>query len=83
METTDCRTEGKRAGLLLRIYRFYYDGFTHMTVGRTLWTVILIKLAIMFLVLKLFFFPDFLNKNAPDGDKAGYVTEQMTKRSGR
>ena len=27
-----------------------------MTLGKTLWTIILIKLAIIFLVLKLFFF---------------------------
>ncbi len=31
-----------------------------MTVGRKLWALIIVKLAIIFLVLKLFFFPDIL-----------------------
>lgn len=31
-----------------------------MTVGRSLWAIIIIKLFIMFAVIKLFFFPDRL-----------------------
>ena len=51
-----------------------------MTLGKTLWKIILIKLLIMFGVLKLFFFPDFLNTQfANDEQKAIYVMEQMTK----
>ena len=38
------------------IWRFYRDGFRQMTWGRTLWCIILIKLCIMFAVLRLFFF---------------------------
>mgnify|MGYP002708322178 CR=1 FL=1 len=38
----------------------YADGFRSMTVGRRLWMIIIIKLAIIFLVFKLFFFPDIL-----------------------
>ena len=34
-----------------RVYRFYADGFRSMTLGRTLWAVILIKLFIMFAIL--------------------------------
>lgn len=41
----------------------YVDGFRSMTVGRRLWAIILIKLAIIFLVFKLFFFPDILQEN--------------------
>ena len=39
--------------------RFYADGFRSMTVGRKLWVIIIIKLIVIFGVLKLFFFPDF------------------------
>lgn len=46
--------------LLTRIWIFYRDGFREMTLGRTLWAIILIKLFIMFFILKLFFFPSFL-----------------------
>ena len=49
-----------KQGLLSRIFHLYYDGFRTMTLGKTLWTIILIKLAIIFLVLKLFFFPNIL-----------------------
>ena len=45
---------------LKKVFRFYVDGFRSMTVGKTLWAIILVKLFIMFAVLKLFFFPDFL-----------------------
>jgi len=43
------------------VVRFYYEGFRGMKLGKTLWLVILIKLFIMFFVLGLFFFPNFLN----------------------
>ena len=63
-----------------RIYRFYRDGFKTMTVGKTLWKIILVKLFIMFAVLKLFFFPDFLStKFSTDEQRADYVIEQITK----
>ena len=64
------------------IYTFYRDGFRHMTpLGRTLWLIIAIKLLIIFAILKVFFFPDYLKKMAPDGDKAGYVSTQLTERA--
>lgn len=58
------------------IVRFYIEGFRSMTVGRTLWTIILVKLFIMFAVLKLFFFPDLLaGKTA--GERADSVLENL------
>jgi len=51
-----------------------------MTVGKRLWAIILIKLFIMFVILKLFFFKNFLNdKFENEEDKADYVIEQLTK----
>ena len=69
-----------KQGLLSRIFHLYYDGFRTMTLGKTLWAVILIKLAIIFLVLKLFFFPDFINTNSKNGDKAGCVSKEILNR---
>ncbi|NOU19802.1 MAG: DUF4492 domain-containing protein [Bacteroidales bacterium] len=61
------------------IIRFYYDGFKSMTIGKTLWTIIIIKLFIMFFILKLFFFPDLLKKNFKnDEDRSRHVLEQLT-----
>jgi len=66
-------------GLLTRIFRFYRDGFRGMTLGRTLWKIIFLKLFIMFAVLKFFFFPDFLaTKFSTDSQRAEYVIEQLT-----
>jgi len=65
--------------LLMRIIRFYWEGFRRMTLGRTLWKVIIIKLIIMFGVLKMFFFHDFLGTRfATDQQRADYVLSQLT-----
>ncbi len=59
--------------------RFYADGFRSMTVGRKLWVIIIIKLIVIFGVLKLFFFPDFLgSRYDSDADRAGAVRESLT-----
>ncbi|MDR1170532.1 MAG: DUF4492 domain-containing protein [Prevotellaceae bacterium] len=65
--------------MLKRIFVFYYEGFKEMTVGKTLWVIILIKLTIMFLVLKLFFFPNFLKTNFEnEDDRVKYVIRELT-----
>ncbi|MBM9530944.1 DUF4492 domain-containing protein [Desulfoprunum benzoelyticum] len=61
------------------LYRFYRDGFRSMTVGRTLWKIILIKLFVMFAILKLFFFQDYLGSNfSTDEERADHVLQQIT-----
>lgn len=63
------------------IWLFYYNGFREMTVGKTLWLIILIKLFIFFVVMKLFFFPDFLSTNFEnDEDRAEHVRHELTSR---
>ena len=62
------------------IFQFYYQGFKSMTLGKKLWAIIIIKLIILFLVLKLFFFPDFLKTNFnTDEERSDHVIEQLTK----
>jgi uncharacterized membrane protein len=52
-----------------------------MTLGKTLWAIILIKLFIMFAILKVFFFPNFLNSRfESDEEKAAYISEQLTEK---
>jgi len=70
----------KKSSFAYRVFDLYYDGFTHMKLGRTLWAIILIKLFIIFVVLKLFFFPNFLKQHA-EGDEAGYVATELIERS--
>lgn len=74
----------KRQGVLRGVSGFYRDGFRRMTVGRTLWKIILLKLFVMFAILKLFFFPDFLaTEFSTDLERAGHVLEEITTRSVR
>ena len=68
-----------KGNFLHKVYHLYYDGFRQMTLGKTLWAIILIKLFVIFIVLKLFFFPNFLKQHAK-GDEAGYVAIELIKR---
>ena len=61
-------------------FRLYYDGFRQMRLGRTLWVIIAIKLFIMFAVLKVFFFPNFLSQHAEEGREAEFVASEMLER---
>ena len=70
----------RKDNFLYRIYDLYADGFRHMRLGRTLWAIILIKLFIIFVVLKIFFFPSFLKQHA-EGDEAGYVATELSDRA--
>ena len=65
---------------IIRTYEFYRDGFRSMTLGRTLWALILIKLFIMFFILKLFFFPSFL-KGKSSEEKEEYVGMELIERA--
>jgi hypothetical protein len=64
------------------VVRFYLDGFRAMTVGKTLWKIILIKLFVMFAIFKLFFFSDYLHTNfSTDQQRSDHVLEQITLQS--
>lgn len=50
-----------------------------MTTGKTLWTIIFVKLFIMFAILKAFFFPNFLGSRFDSpAEKSDYVGTQLT-----
>jgi len=62
------------------IYSLYYDGFTNMRVGKTLWLLIAFKLFIMFAIFKWLFFPDILKENFNnDQARSNYILQQLTK----
>ena len=65
-----------------KIWDLYVDGFRSMTIGKTLWMLILIKLFIIFCILRVFFFPNFLNTvTDDDAQKDDYVSTQIISRS--
>ena len=68
----------KNNSIPLKIWRFYMEGFRSMTLGKTLWAIILIKLSIMFFILRLFFFPNILQqKYDTDEERANQVIENL------
>ena len=56
----------------------YTEGFKNMTWGKPLWIIILIKLFIMFAILKVFFFPNFLKTNFDtDEERSEHVSKEL------
>ena len=70
----------RKDNFFYRIYDLYADGFRHLRLGKTLWAIILIKLFIIFVILKIFFFPNFLKQHA-EGDEAGFVAGELVERA--
>jgi len=65
--------------MIQNVYTFYRDGFRNMRLGRTLWTIILLKLFVLFCVLKVFFFPNVLQTHfANDEERADHVLSRLT-----
>lgn len=60
-----------------KIFRFYVEGFRGMTVGRTLWAIILLKLFVIFVIIKLLFMPSQLGGKSPE-ERSRTVMEQLT-----
>ncbi len=60
-------------------FKMFRDGFLNMSrLGKTLWIVVIIKLIIMFFILKPFFFPNLLNSRYNnDADKARHVSTEL------
>jgi len=68
----------RKGNIFTRIYYFYYDGFRNMTVGKRLWAIIIIKLAIFFFIMRMLFFPNFLKTHFENDEERGnYVFEQL------
>ena len=72
---------GKIRTIASNVWHLYADGFRDMTIGRTLWLVILIKLFIIFFILKIFFFPNFIDNHAKKGEEAEFVSSQVLNNS--
>ena len=71
----------KREPIYIRIYHFYLEGFREMKLGKTLWLIILVKLFILFFILKLFFFPNYLGRFDGDSAKGEHVSGELINRA--
>lgn len=64
-----------------KIIRFYIDGFKSMTIGKKLWAIIIVKLIVLFLVLRIFFFPNILSERySTDEQRSDAIRSIMTER---
>ena len=65
---------------MVNVWEFYLEGFRSMTLGKTLWLIILIKLFIMFCILRPFFFPRYLNEDRLGETKEEHVAGELIDR---
>lgn len=63
-----------------KLWNIYYDGFRYLPYwGKVVLTIVLVKLFVMFIVIRLFFMPDYLNSQcATDEEKGDYVFHELT-----
>jgi hypothetical protein len=61
---------------IISIWKFYIDGFRNMTWGRQLWWLILLKVVILFVLLRGFFFKPVLSGKSDD-ERSEYVGAQL------
>lgn len=69
----------RKSTMIYKIFNFYLEGFQSMSkMSKQLWLIILIKLFIMFAVLRLFFFPNLLKSDfKSDEERSEHVIEQL------
>ena len=71
----------KRDSAIRQVFRFCMEGFREMRLGKTLWLIILIKLFIMFFILRLFFFPNYLGQFDTEAEKEEHVSGELINRA--
>lgn len=58
----------------------YKEGFANLTLGKTLWKIVLLKLLIMLVVFKLLFFSTTLHTHfLDDTARSNYVLDNLIK----
>ncbi|QKF77508.1 DUF4492 domain-containing protein [Arcobacter defluvii] len=64
------------------IYYFYLNGFRNMTIGKTLWKIIIIKLFVILIFLNYFIHDKSLNTEYKTYDeKVDFVYKNLTKKN--
>lgn len=64
------------------IFDFYYDGFRQMKLGKKLWLLIGIKLVVLLGIMKMCFFPNYLQEQFDtDEARSAYLLQHLTKES--
>ncbi|WP_270970986.1 DUF4492 domain-containing protein [Campylobacter upsaliensis] len=63
---------------IFKIFDFYKEGFKNLTLGKTLWKIIFIKLFVILIILKLFVFDvNFKSLYKDDANKSNFVIQNL------
>ncbi|RDU72107.1 DUF4492 domain-containing protein [Helicobacter brantae] len=63
-----------------KIFNLYYEGFRNMQLGKTLWKIIILKLIVLYGVLKLFVFDENFKTLYPHKEqRSEFVLKNLTK----
>ncbi|MBS4236182.1 DUF4492 domain-containing protein [Campylobacter vulpis] len=63
---------------IFKIFDFYKEGFKNLTLGKTLWKIIFIKLFVILIILKLFIFDvNFKSLYKDDVSKTNFVIQNL------
>ena len=65
--------------VIVAIYDFYVEGFRNMTWGRQLWWVILLKVILLFAVLRVFFFKPILAGKSEE-QKIEHISNELIRK---
>lgn len=72
----------QKRGFFPKLIQLWKEGLRTMTWGKPLWILNIIKLIIMFGILKLFFFPNFLKEQADTEEgRQEYVRNELVQRA--
>ncbi len=68
------------SNIATEVWRFYRDGFRAMTIGRWLWAIIIIKVAVLIFVFRLLLLPDRMSAYDNDEQRAQAVRSTLIER---
>ena len=76
-------TESLKPNFFVRAFRLYRDGFRGLTpTSKKLWLIIVLKLFIMFAILRAFFFPNHVKQQAKEQhiERSEFVGDELLNR---
>lgn len=76
-------TESPKPNFFVRAFHLYRDGFRGLTpTSKKLWLIIVLKLFIMFAILRAFFFPNYVKQQAKEQhiERSEFVGDELLNR---
>ncbi|PZT48992.1 DUF4492 domain-containing protein [Helicobacter valdiviensis] len=65
-------------GIFKKIFLLYYEGFKNMSLGKSLWIVIILKLLVIFCFLKIFIYGEgFKERFLTQEERSEFVSKNL------